>query len=662
METDVRRTGGRRRRQVKSRQISRDEYSEKSKKETSTAKNRKALKFIGMILFAVFIALMFLIYFAVKWGLNKWGNLTTEEMIFTLKSPLEGTGQGMVGEFIRDAAVPAVILTAAVMTFFLVFKKLKKASLIRPAMIIYLAGAIVLGGYFGAYHFWDTLDISGYLYNQSHASTFIQNNYVSPKATSLTFPQKKRNVIYIYMESMEQTYMDKASGGKHAQNLIPELTELAKSGNSFAGTDGKVNGAVALSGNTWTIGGIFGATAGLPLVKPEDSKGGFTTNGTDYYPQIETIGDILRKNGYNQTFLLGSDAKFANRDIYFNQHGKYNIYDYNYAKKNGWIPKDYRVWWGYEDEKLYSFAKKQLGTMSKQSKPFNLTMLTVDTHFPDGYVCRNCGKEFKTQYENVMRCASKQIYSFINWCKTQSWYKNTTIVISGDHPTMNSKICKGVRWPDRKVYTCYINSAVKRQNIRKRLFTTQDNFPTTLAAMGVKIKGDRLGLGTNLYSDKKTLIEQYGYQSLDASMKRKSEWMYSMMKPAKNESVESLQTSGKLPSYEISLDDYNVGDKIVTMHIKKCVIPDTYKNKPVTLSVSYREDGAYGGSMTTSGIKEGQMYFLDISKSSFIKGVQRNHPAHLKGGVYVTYNGKKYRVGYVLGNINYTSTSGTRQV
>jgi len=40
-------------------------------------------------------------------------------------------------------------------------------------------------------------------------------------------------------------------------------------------------------------------------------------------------------------------------------------------------------------------------------------------------------------------------------------------------------------------------------------------YPTTLAALGVKIEGDRLALGTNLFSGKKTLTEEYGYEFLD---------------------------------------------------------------------------------------------------------------------------------------------------
>lgn len=37
-----------------------------------------------------------------------------------------------------------------------------------------------------------------------------------------------------------------------------------------------------------------------------------------------------------------------------------------------------------------------------------------------------------------------------------------------------------------------------------------DLFPTMLASLGVQIEGNRLGLGTNLFSDKKTLMKELG--------------------------------------------------------------------------------------------------------------------------------------------------------
>ena len=53
-------------------------------------------------------------------------------------------------------------------------------------------------------------------------------------------------------------------------------------------------------------------------------------------------------------------------------------------------------------------------------------------------------------------------------------------------------------------------------------------FPTTLAAMGVKIEGDRLALGVNLFSDEQTLTEQYRRKGLDKELMKKSKF-YDML-------------------------------------------------------------------------------------------------------------------------------------
>ena len=40
--------------------------------------------------------------------------------------------------------------------------------------------------------------------------------------------------------------------------------------------------------------------------------------------------------------------------------------------------------------------------------------------------------------------------------------------------------------------------------------------------MGVKIEGDRLGLGSNLASDTPTLIEKYGLEKVDRELSKNS--------------------------------------------------------------------------------------------------------------------------------------------
>ena len=205
-------------------------------------------------------------------------------------------------------------------------------------------------------------------------------------------------------------------------------------------------------------------------------------------------------------------------------HGDINYFDYNTAIDTGKIPEDYLEFWGYEDIKLLDFAKEQLTTLSSKEEPFMLMMETVDTHFPDGYICENCESTFSDQYTNVLRCQSELIFEFIQWCQTQDWYKDTTIVIVGDHLTMKANYFPKDSDYTRTTYNCFINSFAEAKNIKNRQFTELDLFPTILASMGCKIDGDVLGIGTNLFSDKQTLCEKYGYNFVNTELKKKSEF------------------------------------------------------------------------------------------------------------------------------------------
>lgn len=86
----------------------------------------------------------------------------------------------------------------------------------------------------------------------------------------------------------------------------------------------------------------------------------------------------------------------------------------------------------------------------------------MDTHSEDGYICERCRNDFAdNQYANVLACSSRQINDFVKWIQQQDFYENTTIVLVGDHPTMDSDFCENVaKNYDRKVYTSYINASV----------------------------------------------------------------------------------------------------------------------------------------------------------------------------------------------------------
>ena len=478
------------------------------------------LKILGVLL----IFLVAMLSFAALWTMDTWQNNTMDQIVFHITSPIEGTSSDILAGFLLKVLLPSVLVTvAAIVTKAVLRKKEAKPKTMKTANIVITAVLVVFLAV-SAILFINKYNVIGYFSAKSENSDFIKDNYADPEKVSVTFPEKKRNLIYIFLESMEMTYADKNSGGALDYNCIPELTQLAKDNDCFSGDKNTLNGARVSFGTTYTMGGMVAQSSGLPVV---GGIGNAASQQDSFYPGATVLGDILKKEGYTNELMVGSPVEFGGRGVYYSTHGDHKLFDYNYALKNGKLPtSDYYVWWGFEDKKLFTFAKEELKDLSSKNAPFNLTLLTVDTHFEDGYVCDDCKDEYGVQYANVMACSSRQVVEFINWCKTQDFYENTTIVLNGDHLTMDKDFLNSIDAKyDRKTFTAIINPAVTREENTGRLFCTLDLFPTTLAAMGCKIEGDRLGLGTNLYSSKKTLFEEYGEDFVNAELSKNSEFV-----------------------------------------------------------------------------------------------------------------------------------------
>ena len=475
--------------------------------------------------FAVF-ALGLLLVLSVRWMTSNWAELTMEEFLFQMRT-LSGTGGGMFEKYALNAVLPvlAALAVLAVLGRFIRKDEARTAF----AAVLFAAGALMLaagtltGGRF--------LKLGSWIRSFGRESGFVEDNYADPHEVSIRFPEKKRNLIYLYLESMEVGFADPADGGVKEVSRIPELTGLAyEDGHeNFSGQEKTLNGAFSPYGTTWTIGGMFAQTSGLPLKISIDRSAMYTQES--FFPGIRTLGDILEDEGYRQILMVGSDAVFGGRELYFTEHGHYEMRDYNWAKETGRIPPDYKVFWGFEDEKLYEFARDTLTELAGAEEPFNLTLLTVDTHFPDGYVCEDCEDAFGEDYDNALSCSSRKAAEFVRWIKEQPFYENTTIVLCGDHPTMKSGYMDGVPEEERKTYTLIINGAAENKAPGSmRLYSTFDLFPTTLAAMGAEIEGNRLGLGTNLYSGDSTLEETVGFTRLNEELEKPSALLSDLMK------------------------------------------------------------------------------------------------------------------------------------
>ena len=444
------------------------------------------------------------------WAFSSFAFVSIDETLFQLTTPIGNASTNILDSLVYHNFLIAFIISIIIYVFLLfVFKKVKHKNRLLISLIIISICLITFCLY--------KIGFLNHVYNTFTYSNFIDKNYVDPKNVKITFPEEKKNLIYIYVESYESTYFSKDLGGGSKNNYLEPLTELTKNNINYSDTK-KFGGTTMVPGTTWTTGATVAQNTGLPLKVRFD----FNNRNSNMLDKAYSLGDILTDNGYNQMYMIGSDKSFGNRDTFFNNHGNYQIYDIDTAKEKGKLDKDYHVWWGYEDSKLFEFAKEEILNLAKEDRPFNFTMLTSDTHHIGGYLEKDCKKRFKDNYNNVIYCNALQINNFVSWIQKQDFYDDTVIIIVGDHVSMQPNL-----YPDgtnRKAYNLFINSQVEPVNTYNRDFTNMDLFPTTLASLGVEIEGDKLGLGTNLFSDKKTLLEEYGYKKFVKEIDKNSKY------------------------------------------------------------------------------------------------------------------------------------------
>jgi phosphoglycerol transferase len=475
-----------------------------------------------------------------------YGMVPVEQFIFHLALPRTGANFEMVRQLFINPFINSIfmlifslyVLSSKInigrYSIFVPFQKYKKVFLCIAAL---LPAAGIISAV-------TVIELPQYLLGTfEKSSTLYEEHYIVPDDVEVTFPAEKRNLIVIVIESLETGFLTVENGGAFTEDLMPEITELAKNNINFSGSSG-IGGVVQLYGTEWTAAGIVSYYSGVPLAVSFLNQTEWNNYGQlsdEFLPGASGVGDILHDAGYNGYFFLGSDIAFGGRDKYFKNHKNTVIFDYNYFKNNNFIPKNYNVWWGIEDRKLYRFSKDIILDIAKEG-PFFITFLTADTHPSGGYLDEEAEEVFDFQYKNVLRDTSKQLSAFVGWIQDQDFYENTTIVILGDHLYQDSSIFPGkfkiqklsskyekdyFIKNDENAYNRYplnifINSLLNPDGAKGKSLSHFDMFPLLLESIGGVYDAEGLGLGRSLYSGE-TLVGKYGSAAMNEQLRRKSE-------------------------------------------------------------------------------------------------------------------------------------------
>ncbi len=477
-----------------------------------------------MISLLIFFA-GFMLFSSANWVVRKFGEVTYEQIMFHLNMPFSSEIR-MIMSFLKNTVMTGAIIALVLLIFFcgkynfhikaVDYFRAKVREKKLTLSLVWFAFCLVF--VFFKMNVWSMITYHQY---KSETSNFYEENYVIPQEVKISFPAKKRNLILIFGESIEATYAQTPEHNYFGNDLIPELHALAKSNIHFS-DNAYLGGSYEIDGTQWTQAGLFAQTCGAPIQLPINDPNWFHPKD-GFYPKAWCLYDILKAQGYETSFLIGSNGEFAGMNKFVETHGRHRLLDINfYAERDG-LELSFEKTTKLPDKQLFIYAQEELRNLSKQNKPFVFTLMTLDTHygtskFADDICQRKYGPH--NNIENVVSCADFQIARFIDWLKEQEFYKNSVVVFVGDHITMNQRFTKDM---NRKPINIFINAPITAANTQNRTFTPFDIYPTIVESLGAEIEGHRLGLGTSLFADIPTLTEgKMSVEEMDINVRKKS--------------------------------------------------------------------------------------------------------------------------------------------
>jgi phosphoglycerol transferase len=306
-------------------------------------------------------------------------------------------------------------------------------------------------------------------------------HYVPPQTVRLQGAHTK-NLVLIYMESLEAAYADANLFG--ANRLAP-LTQLK--GASFARYR-------QVPGTGFTIAALVSTQCGVPL----ERIGLFDLNTQgqvvdDFLPRATCLSDILQQHGYRNVFMGGASLKFSGKDKFLRRHHYEEAYGRDEWIAQGADPASMNGWGLYDDD-LLAHAKDKLRQLHASKQPFNLTLLTVDTHEPEGFKSRHCDASGPHEFEGVVQCSARAVADFVAFVKQSGYLADTNVVILGDHLARKNPVADRLETlPERYIFNKFISRGTMQKN-REELVHF-DLLPTLLEFIGFDAHGKPLGLG-----------------------------------------------------------------------------------------------------------------------------------------------------------------------
>jgi hypothetical protein len=317
---------------------------------------------------------------------------------------------------------------------------------------------------------------------------------VGPRLAYLS-DRPRRNVVLIYAESLEATFLDR----RRFPEILPNVRGYLSEGLWFPDLR-------QYPGTGWSIAGMVSSQCGVPLLS-RSPQNQILASVDDPFDTLPCLAEILRADGYQTVYMEGGLLSFAGKGRFMSSNG----FDVVLGGKNfiSLVPKSYANAWGIYDDSLFDFGRSAFDKLAAGGKPFLLSLATLGTHHPFGHPSPSCARHPTTKDSmlNAVYCADQDIAQLIGHIRKSPAGRNTVIVLLSDHLAMRNTASKTLDSGPRRNLFAILNSGQSPRQIKKR-GTHFDIAPTILEAIGYQPQV--MGFGQSLLSNRDGRVFELG--------------------------------------------------------------------------------------------------------------------------------------------------------
>lgn len=326
-----------------------------------------------------------------------------------------------------------------------------------------------------------------------------------PEAGTASVTVAPKNLVHIFIESAERTYMDRAEFG----DVMDPLLEFDRRGVS-------ATNMVQLAYTNNSISGMVAANCGTPLLITFFTTRQYLEENSQFLPGLTCLGDVLKARGYQQNFVTGWPLSFTGQGTFYSSHGYSSLFGGpEVVAAVGGRGNSF----GADDAEVLDLSLDILRRAQRDGKPFSLTIAVSGGHAMDGYLSDKCiGKTgLSPQAPNILqavKCTNMLIADFIHRAEAEGLMANTVLALQSDHLSAPSTVTDRLNRHERRNFFSLSGDGIPSRT-HTGLSGTIDIFPTILDALGVPPPNGQAGLGVSLLGDRPTLAQQFGQPRFD---------------------------------------------------------------------------------------------------------------------------------------------------